>query len=225
MNTWLHRITGGDNALPLSSALLGKGYLSIGWRDFSTEEYLAKLQSGGSQFDQVFADEGWGLPRNRWNLWRFVVEMAPGDLVVVPRPYTFSVYQIVDEKVYTNESIDPALLIDWNGDKVTLIEDSSNKNKYLYNKDGKIVDLGFYRRVREVVKNVPRAEYADQALCSRMKIRQTNANINDIFDSVKDAIENFRNKKPLNLKASIQDSASEIVLKQIRAIPNDSKYF
>ena len=224
MNTWLHRITGGDNALPLSSALLEKGYLSIGWCDFSSEEYLARLQSGGSHFDQVFLDEGWGRPRNRWNLWRFVDEMAPGDWVVVPRPYTFSVYEILEDKVYTNESIDPALLIDWNGDKVTLREDSSNKNKYLYNKDEKIVDLGFYRHVKEVVKNVPRAEYADQDLYSRMKIRQTNANINDLRDSVENAIENFRNNKPLNLKASIQDSASEIVLKQIRAIPNDSKF-
>ena len=153
MNTWLHRITGGDNALPLSSALLDKGYLSIGWSDFSSEEYLAKLQSGGSQFDQVFLDAKWGLPRNRWNLWRFVVEMAPGDLVVVPQPYTFSVYKIADEKVYTNESINPALLIDWNGDKVTLGEDG-----YLYNKEGNAVDLGFYRRVTLVEKDIPRAD-------------------------------------------------------------------
>ena len=219
MNTWLHRITGGINALPLSSALLDKGYLSIGWSDFSREEYLTKLKSGGSQFDKVFLDYGWGLQHNRWNLWRFVVEMAPGDLVVVPRPYTFSVYKIDDEKVYTNESIVPALLIDWNGDKVTLGE-----NGCLYNKEGNVVDLGFYRHVTLVEKDIPRAGYADQALCSRMKIRQTNAKINDISGSVTDAIENFRNKKPLNLKASIQDSAAEIILKKIREIHNESKF-
>lgn len=219
MNIWLHRITGGDYALPLSSALLDKGYISIGWSDFSSEEYLSQIKKGGIQFDNIFIEAKWGLPRNRWNLWRFVVGMAPGDIVVVPQPYSFSVYKIEDSVVYTNETIDGSLLIDWNGNKVTLGEDG-----YLHNKDGNIVDLGFYRRITLVEKDIPRAEYADQELYSRMKIRQTNAQINDILGSVTNAIENYRNKKPLNLKASIQDSASSIVLERIRAIQNDSKF-
>lgn len=219
MNTWLHRITGGDYALPLSSALLDKGYLSIGWSDFSTEEYLGIIKAGGNEFDKMFLDAGWGLPRNRWNLWRFVYAMAPGDLVVVPQPYSFSVYKIADKTVYSNETIDGTLLVDWNGNKVSLGEDG-----YLHNQEGNVIDLGFYRKVTLVEKDIPRAEYADQDLYSRMKIRQTNAQINDILGSVTTAIENFRNKKPLNLKASIVDSASNIVLEKIRAIQNDSKF-
>lgn len=219
MNTWLHRITGGDYALPLSSALLDKGYLSIGWSDFSTEEYLGIIKAGGNEFDKMFMDAGWGLPRNRWNLWRFVYAMAPGDLVLVPQPYSFSVYKIADKTVYSNETIDGTLLVDWNGNKVSLGEDG-----YLHNQEGNVIDLGFYRKVTLVEKDIPRAEYADQDLYSRMKIRQTNAQINDILGSVTTAIENFRNKKPLNLKASIVDSASNIVLEKIRAIQNDSKF-
>lgn len=219
MNTWLHRITGGDYALPLSSALLDKGYLSIGWSDFSTEEYLGIIKAGGNEFDKMFMDAGWGLPRNRWNLWRFVYAMAPGDLVVVPQPYSFSVYKIADKTVYSNETIDGTLLVDWNGNKVSLGEDG-----YLHNQEGNVIDLGFYRKVTLVEKDIPRAEYADQDLYSRMKIRQTNAQINDILGSVTTAIENFRNKKPLNLKASIVDSAANIVLEKIRAIQNDSKF-
>ena len=219
MNTWLHRITGGENALPLSSSLLDNSFISIGWTDFSTEENLKKIRAGGKSFDEMFIDEGWGLPRNRWNLWRFVVAMAPGDIVVVPQPYSFSVYKIEDEIVYSNESMDANLLVDWNGDRVTIGEDG-----YLHNKDGKYIDLGFYRRVKLIEKDIPRSEYADQNLYSRMKIRQTNAQINDILGSVTNAIESFRNKKPLNLKASIQDSASTIVLEKIRAIQNDNKF-
>ncbi len=205
--------------MPLSSALLDKGYLSIGWSDFSTEEYLGIIKAGGNEFDKMFMDAGWGLPRNRWNLWRFVYAMAPGDLVVVPQPYSFSVYKIADKTVYSNETIDGTLLVDWNGNKVSLGEDG-----YLHNQEGNVIDLGFYRKVTLVEKDIPRAEYADQDLYSRMKIRQTNAQINDILGSVTTAIENFRNKKPLNLKASIVDSASNIVLEKIRAIQNDSKF-
>lgn len=219
MNTWLHRNRGGENALPLSSTLLNNGYISIGWADLSSEDYLKKIHSGGSAFDKIFIDEGWGLPRNRWNLWRFVAAMSRGDIVIVPQPYYFSVYKIADEHIYTVHSIDKGLLIDWNGDKVDLGEDG-----YLHNKDGNIVDLGFFRRVELIEKDIPRAEYADQNLCSRMKIRQTNAQINDISQSVNVAIENYRNKKPLNLKASIQETTATVVLEKIRAIPNDSKF-
>lgn len=219
MNTWLHRITGGDNALPLSSALLDKGYLSIGWSDFSSEDYLMRIKAGGDSFDKIFLEANWGLPRNRWNLWRFVVGMAVEDIVVVPLPYSFSVYKIADNEIYTNESIEKSLLIDWNGDNVTLGE-----HGYLYNKAGNVVDLGFYRRVELVEKDIPRSEYADQDLYSRMKIRQTNAQINDIHGSVLGAVENYRNKRPLNLKASIQDETAAIILNKIKAIQNDSKF-
>ena len=49
MNYWLHRITGGENAWPLSVGLFKKGYgseqgyISIGWSDFATEEYLSMI--------------------------------------------------------------------------------------------------------------------------------------------------------------------------------------
>lgn len=219
MNCWLHRITGGDNALPLSSALLDKGFLSIGWSDFSSETCLKTIRAGRESFDKLFLDEGWGLPRNRWNLWRFVIEMSQGDLIVVPLPYSFSVYQIADDTLYTNESIDPSLLIDWNGNPVIRQSDGD-----LYNKDGKAVDLGFYRRVIPVEKNIPRSEYADQDLYSRMKIRQTNAQMNDLLGSVRKAVEDFRGKKPINLRASILENAAGTVLEKIRTLQNDSKF-
>ena len=44
MNYWLHRITGGDNAIPLSEELFKKGYISIGWSDFSDEADLNTIR-------------------------------------------------------------------------------------------------------------------------------------------------------------------------------------
>lgn len=218
MNYWLHRITGGDNAWPLSVELFKKGYISIGWLDFSTENYLSMIRSGVEGFDKMMDEQGYGRPRNRWNLWRFVNEMSEGDIVVVPFPYSFAICKISDNKVFTNESIDPELLVDRDGNRVTFEEDG-----YLHNSNGDLIDLGFYRKVEVVEKEIPR-EYADQALYSRMKIRQTNADICDLAGSINDAVEAFRKGKPVNLRESVMESAAPMVLEKIRGLQNDSKF-
>ena len=225
MNYWLHRITGGENAWPLSVELFKKGYgseqgyISIGWSDFATEEYLSMIRSGMEGFDKAMDEQGYGRPRNRWNLWRFVNEMKEGDLVVIPFPYSFSICRIADNEVLTNESISPDLLVDCDGNKVTLREDG-----YLYDSAGNYVDLGFYRKVEVLEKDIPRDGYADQALYSRMKIRQTNANINDLAESICNAVEAFRKGKPVNLRESVMESAAQVVLDKIRKIQNDRKF-
>lgn len=221
MNYWLHRITGGDYAYSLSSELFKKGYISIGWCDFARggEADLARLRAGVGNFDKRMEEEGYGHPRNRWNLWRFVNEMKPGDLVIVPFPYSFSVCKIKDEAIYTPASMAPSLLVDSDGNKVLLGEDG-----YLRDKDGNIVDLGFFRKVELVEKSIPRDKYADQALYSRMKIRQTNACIDDIAGSIRNAILAFRDNKPVDLKESILESTVQTVLDQIRNLLNDTKF-
>ena len=219
MNYWLHRITGGDNAIPLSEELFKKGFISIGWSDFSDEDGLKIIKSGWGPFESLFSK--WpSMPKNRYNLWRFVNEMKPGDIVIVPFSYSFAVCEIADDVVLTNQSINRELLVDWNGNKVTLKEDG-----YLYNSENAFVDLGFYRRVNLVIKErIPRSEYADQALFSRLKIRQTNANINEIEASIKESIQRFQNKKPIYLKASIIEETWKTVLKNIRKLQNDTKF-
>ena len=220
MNYWLHRITGGDNAWPLSVELFKKGYISIGWLDFSTENYLSMIRSGVEGFDKMMDEQGYGRPRNRWNLWRFVNEMSEGDIVVVPFPYSFAICKISDNKVFTNESIDPELLVDCNEERVTFESDG-----YLHNSNGDLIDLGFYRKVEMIEeKEIPRDGYADQALCSRLKIRQTNANIDDLAGSINDAVEAFRKGKPVNLRESVVESAAPTVLEKIRQLQNDSKF-
>lgn len=145
--------------------------------------------------------------------------MKPGDLVVVPTPYRFSVYEISDETVYTVETVDKDLLIDWNGAKVVL-----NNDGYLYNSSNKPIDLGFFRRVKLIEKDIPRYGFADQSLTSRLKIRQTNADINDIKDSVDQGIKRYKENKPINLKNSVLEATEGLVLNKIRELQNDSKF-
>jgi len=122
MKYWLHRITGGDNAVAFAHPLLfSHGYISIGWSDFSTDDFVKQAQTQGQDFiDPYFLNANWGLPKNRWNLWRFIRGMKSGDIVIVPTWGEFSVFKIADDKIYSNESIDPELLIDWNGEKAVL---------------------------------------------------------------------------------------------------------
>ena len=89
-NYWLHRITGGSNAFPIAKSLLEKGYLSIGWSDFSCEAFVKDVQNIG--IDEAINNHAkskkenfnWAFARNRWCLWRFIKEMKAGDYIVVP---------------------------------------------------------------------------------------------------------------------------------------------
>ena len=192
MKYWLHRITGGDNALEFAHTLLFKHfYLSIGWSDFSNDAFVNDVKErGASALDEAIQKEGWGLPRNRWNLWRFIKGMSKGDIVVVPTWGVFSLFEIADDEVLSNESIDVAFFKDWNGHYASWHDDG-----YFYDVDDKCVDLGFYRKVKPVLLNIPRDGYADQELYSRMKIQQTNADISDLAESVENVRKAFEQKK------------------------------
>lgn len=219
MNYWLHRITGGENAIPLSEELFKKGIISIGWSDFSDEANLQTIKSGREPFEKLFSS--WKpTPRNRFNLWRFVNEMKPGDMVLIPFSYSFAVCEIADEIVYTNETIDSELLIDRYGNKITIDEKG-----YLCDKNKAFVDIGFYRRVNRIIEEpIPRAGYADQNLTSRLKLRQTNARITDLESNIQDAIRRFLDKKPIYLRKSIIEETWQTVLTCIRKLQNDMKF-
>lgn len=213
-NYWLHRIKGGDNALPFAHPLLFEhNILSIGWCDFSEDEFAAQVKREGiAAINRVM-----GTPRNRWNLYRIICEMRQGDIVVVPLWDTFSIYEITSNKVLTNESIDKSLFVDWNGQPATL------KEGYFYNADNNAVDLGFYREVKPIALKIPRYEFADAQLSMRMKIRQTNAKINDISDSVERAIKSFHSKSPINIKNEIIEVTAPLLLEKINSLATDIK--
>ena len=221
MKYWLHRITGGDNALEFAHPLLfTHNYLSIGWSDFSEDAFVLDVKNKGENaINEAMQNAGWGLPRNRWNLWRFIKGMTKGDIVVVPTWGDFSLFEIADDEVLSNESMDAAIYQDWNGNKA-----SRNENGYFQNEAGNIIDLGFYRKVKPVLLHIPREGYADQELYSRMKIRQTNADISDLKESIEYAQKAFEDKKPINLKEQIVEETAPKLLALIEKFTNDLKF-
>lgn len=202
MEYWLHRITGGKNALECAQKLLKEEQLiSIGWKDFSTNTFLDNVKKHGiSAIDKEYNNKGWkNLSRSRWSLCRFLIKMKKDDIVIIPSSYSFSVYRIIDDDIYTNESL------------VTKIDHS-------------FADLGFYRRVIPICVNIPRASYAQQGLTSRLKIRQTNVNVTDLQGEILEAINAFKKESPINLKNSIIESSYNIILEQVIKKLDDHKF-
>lgn len=222
-NYWLHRITGGENAFTYAYNLLFKhNILSIGWSDFSNESFINDaLIKGSDAIDHAIDEYEYGRPRGRWSLYRFVHEMKEGDVVVVPTyGGLFSIFEITTNKVYSNETIDKSLFVD-NSNKNVIYNSQSH---YLYNENNQVIDLGFYRLVKSIAIDISRTDYADQALTSRMKIRQTNANINDLKESVDNAVNAFKRSKPINLKESITDKLVPEMLQIIKRLADYSKF-
>lgn len=210
-NYWLHRIS---HESGLSNVLLEKrNELSIGFSDFSDNKSLNRMLSNPDEVDAVMQEEWGGLSKSRFSLRRFLCEMKQGDYVLVPSAYTFSIYEIVGDKPFSNESLDTNGLCDVWGNPVLL-----EKDGYLYSQgaEKKCIDLGFYWKVKLVEKDIPRAEYADQALISRMKARQTTLNINDLENNILEAIQLFEKKSPINLHNLAIEQAAGILLNLIR---------
>lgn len=218
MQYWLHRIS---YHAQISHPLLERGYLSIGFSDFSVQEFIDDiLKSNGWNRFENYVNEIWGhRPRTRTSLWRFVAEMKKGDWVLVPGWGTFSVYEIVGNKPETIGSADVENLRDWHGHKLHI----NDKGLLTTDNDG-VADLGFIWKVKSVEINIPRYEYADAALTSRMKIRNTNANINDLGESIVRAVNFFKENKPINIYSQIISNTSDHILKTIQSELNADKF-
>ena len=164
-NYFMHRINGGKNAFEISHKLLESGYLSIGWSDFSSQQFVQDVMKNGiSAIDEKYQLEHWALSRNRWCLWRFLKEMQSGDYVLVPgfpNWENVSIFKIVDNTIYSNDNAPK---------DIELLAEEREKRQ---------ADLGFYRKVAVVKKDVLRAN-VDEKLHRRLKIQQTNACIKDL---------------------------------------------
>ncbi len=215
---WLHRCTCGDYAWPFSSELLAKhNLISIGWSDFSRSGYPEMLLNGRESFEKAFDTEWKYRPRNRNNLWRFLT-MKTGDIVIVPMPRTFSVYRIADDIILNNTTINKHLLVNSDGESVTL-----DGNGYLVNSKGKQIDMGFYRKVEVVAKDIPRADYARQALFSRMKVQLSTVDITDLKEDVDFAVKCYFEHNPINLRRAFLEEAAKSLLSQMCELLNDQK--
>lgn len=221
MKYWLHRLTGGENALGFAHPLLfTHRFLSIGWGYFSSDAFVKQVQTEGeTAIESAMQAEGWGLPKNRWNLWRFIMEMKKGDIVLVPTSQEFSLFEMEDNVIFSNESIDSSVFVDWNEKKAI-----RHENGCYYNGNGQPIDLGFYRKVKPILYNIPRMGFADQKLISRMKIRQTNADISDLKDSIENARKAYEEFKPINLREKIIEKTAPKLLTLIKNLSSADSF-
>ena len=145
--------------------------------------------------------------------------MDKGDLVVVPSWGTFSVYELTEEMATPISEIALTEIKDWHGNVIDKKEDG-----LLYRATGELIDLGFVRKVKLIKKNIPRYEYADASLTSRMKIRSTNADISDLKESIEKAIAAFDKGEPLNIYSQIISKTRQQILDTIRTELSPDKF-
>ena len=218
MHYWLHRIS---HHAEISHPLLEKGYLSIGFSDFSEQEFIDDILEANSwDTFESYMDDIWGdRPRTRFSLWRFVAEMKKGDWVLVPSWGTFSIYELIGDKPETVASVNADNVKDWHGHKLHINE----KGLLSTEKEG-VADLGFIWKVKPIEKNIARYEYADAALTSRMKIRNTNADISDLKESIERSVKFFKENKPINIYSQIISKTGDRILNTIQSELNENKF-
>jgi len=204
MTYYLHRIS---HCAELAYPLLKRGILSIGFSDFATHQFIRDHQATNWQDVPSAIEKEWEKFRPRFSLQRFL-QMNKGDRVVVPSWGTFHVYDIASNERMIAADLDLHNLKTWNHDDIHMQEGRLCKN-------GETIDLGFFHKVQEVETDIPRSDYADNALTARMKVRQTNVEISDLRDSIEDAIHRWQNKKPINIAKSITDDCAGKVLDKI----------
>jgi hypothetical protein len=214
MNYWLHRISHCAN---ISYPLLDKGFLTIGFSDFINTNIINDVLEENFQNVEKLFQEKWGnsRPRIRYNLYNFF-NMKKGDIVIVPKSYCFDVCEIIDDKPSFIEEAYSDDLKDWTQNPILM------KDGYLFLND-KQIDLGFSRRIKILHKEISRYKFADAKLTSRMKIRQTNADITGLKESIDGSIKNFIDNKSIDLNSIITEKTAPIVLFSIRENLNPDK--
>lgn len=211
MKYYLHRIS---QHTEWSHPLLDeKQLLSIGWADYgASRDFLAQHEDKWSSVAST-VERDYPKARPRFGLQRFL-EMAQGDRVVVPTWGAFHVYTVTDNRRLAARHIENDLrdLQSWNGKSAIVTEEG-----YIEESDrpGDVLDLGFFRRVEPVVRDIPRDGYADAALTNRLKVRQTNVEISDLHESIDNAIDRYENKRPINLRTEVLETCAAEVRKTV----------
>ena len=180
-----------------------RGLLSIGWSGLGARpDFVPQHQHDWSMVSSTIEGE-WGKVRSRFGLQRFL-EMEHGDWVVVPTWGAFHVYRVADNERLVPGQIAEHLndLQSWHGKSAVIREGRIEEQS----RDGSsVIDLGFFRRVEPLARDIPRNDYADAALTARMKVRQTNVEITDLRESIEEGIKRYENRHPINFRSLVMD--------------------
>lgn len=207
INYYLHKIKAESE---ISYPLLDEhGYISMMAEFFDEKLYkIVENQDNNSFKNHVY--EQWGVvPRSVWFVWRFL-NFKKGDYIVVPKwGGIFSIYKIIGDKFLGRNDLDRII-----------------KSLDTYKSKEKDYDYGIhvFWKVKPLVENLSKSEYADALLTRRMLYRGTNIDCNDIKDSIDKAIKGFNEKKPINLFSDIIDNCCDNILKLIKEKLNPAKF-
>lgn len=213
---WLHRIS---HEWDVSYKLLSAGYLSVGWSALADSgiENAVRSASDSQPFEAIMREHGYQTSRSRWNLWHFC-KFNRGDFVVVPLfNGEFSIYKIVGRPIPITELSGFSVFSSEDGSRIVRDE----AGLLLRSKTNEIVDLGFVIQVEPIKEHISRYEYADNKLTARMKIRQTNADISDLAESIQNVI---GADTPINLYATVIEELAEKLLNVIKAQLTPDKF-
>lgn len=203
---WLHRIRKqeGEFSIPL---LEKDNFLSIGCYDLSDRNFVDQCRDDWNKFELKFKNVYQKLYRSRYSLWRFIYEMKKGDYVVVPMSGKFHIYEFEDDNVLTQEDKDISCIKFPNGKFINY----------------EVVDLGFFRKVKPVIKDVERGgAYAGNRLTARMKVLQTNVKCDNIKNEIDETIKAFNSDSPINIQKIILKETVDRTLEILRKnlVPN-----
>ena len=215
---YLHRISYEGN---VSYSLLEKGILTLGWSKFTDTDILeAAREPNYIRFNPITETMGEGKNRSRWCMWYFA-KMEKGDKVVVPLyGGLLSVYEVVEPaKSISDLELELQKIYGaWDERKIVW------KDHRLFDEtEDRLIDLGFYIKVKPIVSNVPRS-YVTGKLVSRMKIQTTSADISDIGNHVEKAIDAGRDKKPVSLYEQSIETLAQNLKKQIIDVLDDYQF-
>lgn len=200
---WIHRIS---HELELSYPLLTKGYLAYGWSRYINTDLKERTRAEGWPYFEKFMSEDFNTARSRYSLWRFI-NFNDGDIVVVPLfGGKFCICEVCGDPIEANK-LPFSSIISENNEELSL-----TPNGYFSKVQNRIIDIGYVVPVRNITSAIPRS-FADAQLVSRMKIRQTNADVGDLAESIDRAM---TADKPVNIHAQFIEATIDPIKKVIQ---------
>lgn len=199
----------------------GEKYLSLGWSCFLDTNILeaARLNDKSVAFEKIYDSVREKRVKSRWNMWYFA-RFAKGDKIVVPQ-YNgkFAICEVLEEAKSIKTISDNSFCSYFNNYDIHW---DSKANLFACN--GNFVDLGFIVKVKILFDDISKAEYADSYLTSRLKNRNANGCINDIKDSVENAIIALNQNQPINFYSDSMDNLAKELLNRIKKNLNPDKF-
>ena len=201
-NYWLHRIKHEWN---VSKPLLEKGYLTIGWQGLMARSQRLReciTKQHGEGFKLLISELNEYRP-SLWDLNRFA-QFQPGDTVVVPLyDKKFAIVEVEESAKSILEL--PIEIVNELGDVNLSVEGLFDE------KNNKIVDIGFFIKVKTPIKILLRNR-AEVILQKSMRTPRINASINDSANAI---IAAKQYEGPKDVYETVEKQTTDVTLYRI----------